>query len=232
MSWWSEFSRSSTRHLGRVMHADGRVEVRTVTLNGSNHSSREATLRRSSKQDRDGTAQEALAKAFKEGYDSGWTAAMHSLENSKLEAMERISIALEDAARKLVQSHVALTEQARKEVAEVAFELARLIIGRELAVAENPGIDAVARALDLVGEGERLTIRMNPDEVIDPFDISVPVAGCEVTVLADPSIGRGSCIVEGEAFHIDASIDSALERVKTVLLEEDMEDVGAGENLH
>ncbi len=233
MSWWSEFSRSSGRHMGRVMHADSKMNVRTVTLNGSGldgHGT--AVAHRSPKQDKVRSVQEDIQKAFKEGYDSGWAAAMKSLEASKLEAKERIATAIEGAARELARSHAAMVEEARREVAEVAFELARLIIDRELTIAENPGVDAVARALDLVEEGERLTIRMNPDELLDPSDIPVPVAGCEVTVVADQSISRGSCIIEGEAFHIDASIDSALERVRTVLLEEDVEDVGVGGDVH
>ena len=233
MSWWSEFSRSSGRHMGRVVHADSKMNVRTVTINGSGLDGHGAVVARGSpKQDKVRSVQEDIQKAFKEGYDSGWAAAMKSLEASKLEARERIATAIEGAARELARSHAAMVEEARREVAEVAFELARLIIDRELTIAENPGVDAVARALDLVEEGERLTIRMNPDELLDPSDIPVPVAGCEVTVVADQSISRGSCIIEGEAFHIDASIDSALERVRTVLLEEDVEDVGVGGDVH
>jgi flagellar assembly protein FliH len=100
--------------------------------------------------------------------------------------------------------------------AGAAFTLAEAVVGRELALAVNPGRDAVARALALSPDGVELTLRLNPDDAAVLDADSLP-AGRAVTVIADATLAAGDCVADAGWSHIDARIGTALDRVRAVL---------------
>ncbi len=96
---------------------------------------------------------------------------------------------------------------------ELAFELARAILDRELAVTTDPGTDAIRRALALRAGRETVRVRLHPDDAA-LVDGSPPA---DVEIVIDPSLPRGGAAVElGDGF-ADLSIDAALERVREAL---------------
>jgi len=112
-------------------------------------------------------------------------------------------------------------------------DLASAIIGRELAVAVSPGADALARALALVPAGSVAVARLNPADaaiLAEPgAEAAGPAAGAgfgggltgtpaTVTIIADPAVEPGGCILEVGDSRIDAQLGSALDRVRTALL--------------
>ena len=60
-----------------------------------------------------------------------------------------------------------------------------------------------------------MTVRLNPQDV--PVSAVDDLAGTGVRVLADPALQRGDAVAEAADFVVDASIATALERVREVL---------------
>jgi flagellar assembly protein FliH len=118
---------------------------------------------------------------------------------------------------------VAAAEEAERRVlAEVqvaapklAFAIVEAILGRELALAANPGQEAVARVLALDEGRQPAIVRLNPDDVeaLDQMGL-----GREVQVVADPAVERGGALVEIGRSTLDGQLGSAIERVRHVLL--------------
>jgi flagellar assembly protein FliH len=117
------------------------------------------------------------------------------------------------AAIALSEREAELTAELETAASRLAFEIAEAVIGREVALASNPGLDAVTRALALAPNAAEVTVRLHPDD-------AAAVEGWEgraVTVVPDPTIERGGCLLDAGPSRIDARISSAIARVRAAL---------------
>lgn len=110
----------------------------------------------------------------------------------------------------------AIAEATARVTTSAVLTLAEAVVGRELALATNPGRDAIARALAITPEGVDLTLRLHPDDaaLLEPEDLP---GGTSVRVVPDPTVARGDCLADTGWSHIDARISTALDRVRAVL---------------
>lgn len=124
--------------------------------------------------------------------------------------------ALESAARDLQNRFEGACTAVEARVADAAFQLTEALVGRELAVATEPGADAVRRLLRaLPGGTTTFIVRLHPEDAAC-LDRTL-FAGLSVSVVADPAMARGDAVAETDTMVLDASIDAALERVRGVL---------------
>lgn len=93
----------------------------------------------------------------------------------------------------------------------VAMRLAEEIVGRELAVARDPGADALRRALALGFEEPIVIVRLHPDDLHGAAPDLSPQGA---RLVADATLARGDALVETATTVIDARISTALERVR------------------
>jgi flagellar assembly protein FliH len=114
---------------------------------------------------------------------------------------------------------VTALQDIEREVVSVAFELATALVGRELEVARDPGADALTRAMALVPDRGEVVARLHPAdaETFQRADRRAP--GREpFTIVADPSVERGGCIVDVSTTQVDAQLGPALQRMREALL--------------
>jgi flagellar assembly protein FliH len=162
------------------------------------------------------------AAAVRRGYDDGYA---DGLARAAAEAAER---RIEEATRAeaaisaLSQAVAAAEESGRHMRTEIqaaapklAFALVETLLGRELALAANPGRDAVIRVLALDDGVAPATVRLNPVDVaaLDALDL-----GRVLNVVADPAIEPGGALVEVGRASLDGQLGPALERVRQILL--------------
>lgn len=164
---------------------------------------------------------EARAAGYADGYRRGEAAATAAHETAQGEWRHRAERALAAlagaAAGWQARQAVALTD-IEDAVVEAAFDLARAVVGRELELARHPGRDALARALALAPEGVAVAARLHPDDLAALGEATdLAPAGCELTLVPDPAVEPGGCLLDAGATRIDAQIGPALERVRAAL---------------
>jgi flagellar assembly protein FliH len=182
----------------------------------------------------DGLAERSRKAARAQGYAQGWAEGRRAAEVRAQAAAEELAQrraegdrhrqaehattlrALEDAATQLRQSLSGACAAVESHVVEAALQIAEAVVGRELALAEDPAADALRRALRLLPpDTTAFTVRLNREDSAG-LDSEV-LAGHTATVVADPAVSRGEAVVETDTFVIDAGVDAALERVRAVL---------------
>ena len=175
---------------------DARAEARRILADAA----REAEVLRA-RAERE--AQELREAAYQEGLES----ALAELNHVLLEAHERRDAALSGAER---------------DVLRLAVKLAEKIIGREIERDDSALADIVSAALRHARQQESLTVRVNPADLprvqahrdrIDPLG-----RARFVDLVADPSVGPGGCVIEGESGTVDARLDTQLRVLERALL--------------
>lgn len=146
------------------------------------------------------------------------TARSEGLEAGRIEgraALEEAAGLLFGAAEELAGYKEALFREARGQVVELSLALVNRLLGPLAARDEAAVIRVVERALQLLSDRETLTLRVHPDDLrslveakprlLESFD------GIQkLTVLEDPAVKRGGCLVQTPTAEIDARLDSQL----------------------
>ena len=154
---------------------------------------------------------EAFATAYAQGERAGLEAG-----TTRADAMLR---RLSDTLRELDELRRSMIRQTEHQIVQLAVEMARRILRREVQ-ADNDLLVAMARvALDRLGDSAPATIRLNPEDYHTIVARHGGTwAGSHVTVVADPAVGRGGWMVESSFGFIDASVDAQFRVLEEALL--------------
>lgn len=212
----------------RVLRGTDAASVSAVPLDGLLDPMQRAAL--------DALSTTARAAAQAEGYARGWAegrrsadaaaaleaeavaAAIAATESAAAASLASALSALSLAAASLEARAVVPASELSAAVVAGAFELAQALLGRELALAADPGLDAIRRALVLLPENRPVTARLNPDDAsVTRSGLSTAALGRDVLIVADPAVEPGGAIVECDSSRVDAQLGPALERVREVL---------------
>ncbi len=165
------------------------------------------------------------AAAQREGYDEGYErgladaqAAIDQLRRELDERMRGSAAMLSNAANELRDARLAMNDEFERHVPELVMALVTEILGYELRVSENPGRDALQRALRSSGDVRSATVRLNPSDLGRLGDVSDLTGGRSFTFVADEAIEVGGVLVETGHTTLDGRITTALERVREVLI--------------
>lgn len=162
-----------------------------------------------------------LAAAQEEGFEAGRQAglaeAAAGIDAQRAAAVADAAARLGRAAAGLGDVRAQVVEEVVGDVVGLAFELLEVLVGRELALAETPGRDAVVRALSLAPDRHDLVVRIHPECGLDDEAIAVLAAGRSVRVVRDPDVDPNGCEVTAGPCHIDVQLPAALERVRRCL---------------
>ena len=160
----------------------------------------------------------ALRRGYDDGYAEGLARAAADAATRQNEEAQRMAGALSALTRALAAAEEAerrMRAEVQVAAPKLAFELVEALLGRELALAANPGQEAVARVLALDEGMQPATVRLNPADIeaLDQMGL-----GREVQVVADPAVERGGALVEIGRSTLDGQLGSAVERVRHILL--------------
>lgn len=140
-------------------------------------------------------------------YEEGREAALAELNFILLEAHERRDAALSGAER---------------DVLRLAVKLAEKIIGREVERDDAALADIVSAALRHARQQESLTVRVNPADLprVQAHRERLDPSGRArfIDLVADPRVGHGGCVIEGESGTVDARLDTQLRVLERALL--------------
>ena len=159
-----------------------------------------------------------LAEGRSEGLAAGRREGLERATSEAVTRYERILRDLQHEAADHLEQLRSLTDAGASQATELAFELAREVLGRELALAEDPGADAVRRALAALPGCADATARLHPDDLARLGVRAEQLApGTAVQLIADPSLSPGDCVLSSGASTVDAGIGAALARVRAAL---------------
>lgn len=148
-------------------------------------------------------------------------------ERLRLEAVEAgRAEGLGQAAAILVRAAAArdlLLARAGREVGELAIEVARRIVGRELALAPDAVVGLAERALAEARRRRQVTVRVAPAD-LPRLAVQEPRLACALehgalSLRGDPALAPGDVIVETEAGRVDARIEAQLAALAEALAE-------------
>jgi flagellar assembly protein FliH len=176
--------------------------------------------------------QQAHAEGYAAGHAEGVLAAASVVAEAERAAAARLAEAQARWDRRLASATAALaaaTAQVEAAVLPVADDIRDSIVGavltlvedllgRELALADSPALDAIRRALTLCPADAPIVLRLHPDDLADvPADALAQLPD-SVKVVADARIERAGAVAETGPQRIDAQLGAALERVQAVLV--------------
>lgn len=175
--------------------------------------------------------QHAHAEGFAAGHAEGMEAAAAVVAETERAAAERLAdvqarwerrvasatAALGAAAARFDEATVPVADEVRETIIGMVLTLVEDLLGRELALADSPVLDAVRRALALCPSDSPAVVRVHPDDLGEIPAEALAELPDTVRVVGDPSVERAGAMVETGPRRIDAQLMSALERVQAVL---------------
>lgn len=173
----------------------------------------------------------AHAEGFAAGHAEGLAAAADVVAAAERAAVERATAsrerwerrvasataALGSAVTRLDEAAVPTADEIRETILATVLTLVEDLVGRELALADSPVLDAVRRALTLCPADAPAVVRVHPDDLAEIPADALGELPESVRVVADPAVERAGAIAETGPRRIDAQLVSALERVQAVL---------------
>jgi flagellar assembly protein FliH len=175
--------------------------------------------------------EQAHAEGFAAGHADGLVAADAVVAEAERAATERIAevqarwerrlasatAAMTTAAQRLDEAAVPVADEIRETIVGTVLTLLEDLLGRELALADSPVLDAVRRALTLCPADAPAVVRVHPDDLGEiPEDAQADLPD-SVRIVPDPSVERAGAVAETGPRRIDAQLMAALERVQKVL---------------
>lgn len=176
-------------------------------------------------------AEQGHAEGYVAGYEQGRAAAAveaaqaeqrRTAEDAAAQAAAQARLAavldvLDTATTALARREAVAIAEVEDVVAGLALDIARAVLDRELAVAADPGREALARALALAPDGTPAVARLHPEDAALLQDAELELSGRSLQLVADPSVEPGGCVVDTAGRRIDAQVGPALARVEAVL---------------
>jgi len=168
----------------------------------------------------EGAIRDGNRAGYDDGYTSGYADGLAEARARTEDLASRLSglfPQLVEAASALYAREATARVEIEDQVINVAFEIAQVLVGHELAHTEQRGRDALARALAFAPEQGHVLARLHPDDLAaigDPADLA---PGRSVALVPDASLHPGDCIVDIAGCRIDASLDATIARIRAVL---------------
>lgn len=178
-------------------------------------------------------AERARSAARAQGYTVGWAqgrrAAAVEAEaaarvagdrardaDERREAEHRAAVdGLVQAAAGLHAAVSAICDRVAEQASGLALAVTRELLGHELAVLADPGVEVVRRALAAAPPGPSVSVRLHPS-LVGTRAVS-DLAALGVAVVGDPDLDLADAIVESDETVVDLRVSTALDRLAEVL---------------
>jgi flagellar assembly protein FliH len=156
----------------------------------------------------------ARALAERDGHASGLEKGEAAAKQAVAEQVERLA----SICAALHQARASVMESTEDLVVEIAYTAVCRIIG-QTAVAPAAVASMVNQLLCAFRERDQLVVRLNPQD-LDLVQKAPGIAALDqqAVLRPDPSIKVGGCVVESDAGHLDARLETQLARLCETLL--------------
>ena len=167
--------------------------------------------------------QQGLEEGRASGHQAGNQQAYDEAAQPYQEILSKLAPAWLEQFEQFGQERERLFEEARRELVGFSIQLAGRIVQRTIELDPSICVDQVDATLKLLGSPTQIQVRINPSdrELIDqalPGLLELGAVTRDLTLVEDPSIARGGCIVATPEGTIDSTIEAQLDRVMEALV--------------
>lgn len=165
-------------------------------------------------------AQEEADGIRQEGHDEGFREGAQQAAEQVSELVDRLERDLRAVAADRAETLTAIEPQ----VLKLCMEIVEKVIRHEAKTDPRVVMRAIKSCLRRVKDGERISVRVSPDEVEEVRARRDKLAGLaqgcrELDIVDDRRVAVGGCIVESQAGVFDATIESQTAKIETKLRE-------------
>lgn len=153
--------------------------------------------------------EQALTEGFEQGHAAGSQEVREALEATMLKTISDTSVRMAQLLHNTSEHLRQSEEQISRQILELACDLARQVVRRDLRTDPSLLVPVIAEALDqLIDDGLPATVRLHPDdlELMAP-SLSESLGGARPEFVADPSITPGGCLIESASMAVDATVE-------------------------
>lgn len=148
--------------------------------------------------------------------------AMRLREAARLEGLEEGRRALAVAEVTLRAEGARLRAEAGDRLLRLAVSLAERVLGQELRTHPEAILALVRQALGQLSLCGNAVLRLHPEDARSlttayPALASVAQGGAELTLVEDPSLARGDCLVEADGGRVDGSVRVLLAHLEAAM---------------
>lgn len=221
-------SGKALQRLSTVDLADHLAEANAVVARARNEAKSIATR---AEADARREYEEAYAAGLKSGYDDGYEkGTREGLEKAYAEARaqfqgehQQVVAMLREVMTHFDSMKEALRIAAKRDVLALAVRIASKLTFAIGELHHEAAAENLRRAVQLVGKRTDLTVRVNPQDVETLRDVAADLLkqvdqSLSVEFIEEPSIAPGGCRVTTEISDIDATLESQVDEIVTLLL--------------
>lgn len=162
-------------------------------------------------------AQDAIERdAFLNGYAQGEKAGNEAAAKRNEGLLRRLSETIDE----LTSLRAEVLRRTETQMVQLALAIARRVVQREISIDRAVLVGMARVALDRLAEHASATVRLHPDDHAATVGVSGGVADPFVTIVADPRVKRGSCLVQSDFGFMDLSPEAQFEELARTLLED------------
>ena len=167
-------------------------------------------------------AAEILKEAKEEGLSVGKEeGAQSALEEARREAKSEVATAVtafQTAVSELNSARRETMAESDTEMLALVLGVARLVLAREIRTDKTLIIEQIRRAATFLAEASEITVKLHPVDLKvaqNSVDNLVPEGkSMRLSIVADKSVERGGCLLEGNRGTVDARISTQLDRIR------------------
>lgn len=169
------------------------------------------------------TAKE-LETIQKQAYDEGFALGKKEAYEQEKQELEEKSASLHSIITLLTDPLKELDDDVIHQLAQLSMSVAKQVIRRELHTEEGEIVGIIREAMSaLPASTRKITLNIHPDDaelIRSAFSLGEETESDELRwkVIEDPMVSRGGCTIATENSHIDATVESRLNRVINTLL--------------
>jgi flagellar assembly protein FliH len=153
--------------------------------------------------------------AFTKGYAQGERAGVEAAATRGDAMLQRLAQTLDE----LGTLRGELIHQSERQVVQLAIAIATRVIHREITLDSELLLVMARVALDRLGDTSSATIRLHPQDHAAALSVrGVTLSTESVSVVADPEVSRGGCLVESDFGLIDLTPAAQVAEIATALL--------------
>lgn len=155
--------------------------------------------------------------AFDKGYKSGINAAIKEQEGIWNEYIKELN----KTRQEINKQNIVFKEHLEKECIRLSLAIAEKILGKTIQDDGNQFLDLISKGMEKAGEEKDALIRVSEAdfERVNPLISKLKNGAKKITLIKDPFLSSGDCIIEGPHFDIDAGVRTQIENIALTLRE-------------